>query len=114
MQFGAVGQPSMVTISEPEAWAASIEQDFTALPSRWITQAPHCEVSQPTWVPVIPRFSRRKCTSNVRSSTSPLTLRPFTTISTLDMVPPPNAVFSCRKRLRPRQTGRTPASRRSD
>ena len=30
-------------------------QDFTALPSTCTTQAPHCEVSQPTCVPVRPR-----------------------------------------------------------
>src|SRR6476659_3492520 len=57
---------------------ASVVQDFTALPSRWTTQAPHCEVSQPTWVPVRRRCSRRNWTRRVRGSTFALTGLPFT------------------------------------
>src|SRR3954447_21548325 len=57
---------------------ASVVHDLTALPSRWTTQAPHCEVSQPTWVPVSRRFSRRNCTSRVRGSTLAFTGLPFT------------------------------------
>src|ERR1700745_4096002 len=57
---------------------ASVVQDFTALPSRCTTQAPHCEVSQPTWVPVRRRFSRRNWTRRVRGSTFALTGLPFT------------------------------------
>ena len=53
-----VASPSMVTISAPSAWTASTVQDFTALPSTRTTQAPHCDVSQPTWVPVRPSVSR--------------------------------------------------------
>ena len=45
---------------EPDAWTASMVHDLTALPSTWTTQAPHCEVSQPTCVPVSPRCSLRK------------------------------------------------------
>src|SRR5664279_933401 len=69
----------MVLTSCPSAITASVVQDFTALPSRWTTQAPHCEVSQPTWVPVSRRFSRRNCTRSVRGSTLALTGLPFTT-----------------------------------
>src|SRR6202162_4551337 len=68
----------MVRTSCPSAITARVVQDFTALPSRCTTQAPHCEVSQPTWVPVNRRFSRRNCTSNVRGSTLALTGLPFT------------------------------------
>src|SRR5216684_1125654 len=41
-------RPSMVLTSCPSAMTASVVQDLTALPSRCTTQAPHCEVSQPT------------------------------------------------------------------
>src|SRR5262245_41942212 len=68
----------MVLTSWPSAITASVVQDFTALPSRCTTQAPHCEVSQPTWVPVSRRFSRRNWTSKVRGSTLALTGLPFT------------------------------------
>src|SRR5262252_2591121 len=60
-------------------------QAFTALPSTCTTQAPHWDVSQPTWVPVSRRFSRRNCTSRVRGSTSPVTALPFTVSATADM-----------------------------
>src|SRR5450631_1568082 len=68
----------MVLTSCPSAITTSVVQAFTALPSRCTTQAPHCEVSQPTWVPVSRRFSRRNCTSSVRGSTLALTGLPFT------------------------------------
>src|ERR1700743_3582376 len=58
-------------------------QDVTALPSTCTTQAPHCEVSQPTWVPVRRRFSRRNCTRRVRGSTLAVTGLPFTIKETL-------------------------------
>src|SRR6266567_6070364 len=70
--------PSMVVTLLPEACPASTVQDFTALPSICTTQAPHWEVSQPTWVPVSRRFSRKNCTSSVRGSTLALTGLPFT------------------------------------
>src|SRR4051794_41821230 len=72
----------MVLTSCPSAMIASVVQDLTALPSRCTTQAPHCEVSQPTWVPVRRRFSRRNCTSNVRGSMSAVTGLPFTVSDT--------------------------------
>src|SRR4051812_8627819 len=61
-------------------------QLLTDLPSIWTTQAPHCVVSQPTWVPVRPSFSRMKWTRSVRSSQSPLTARPFTVSFTFAMI----------------------------
>src|ERR1700760_3658349 len=72
---------------------ASVVQDFTALPSRCTTQGPPCEVSQPTWVPVRRRLSRRNWTRRVRGSTFALTGLPFTimeilAISTLLSAPP--------------------------
>src|SRR6266550_1928447 len=68
----------MVLTSCPSAITTSVVQDLTALPSRCTTQAPHCEVSQPTWVPVSRRFSRRNCTRRVRGSTLAVTGLPFT------------------------------------
>src|SRR5262245_4433698 len=74
-----------MVVTLPSTCQANTVQDFTALPSTWTTQAPHCEVSQPTWVPVRRRFSRRYCTRRVRGSTSPLTGLPFTVIATAAM-----------------------------
>src|SRR5216683_1142499 len=74
----SAARPSMVLTSCPSAITVSVVQDFTALPSRCTTQAPHCEVSQPTWVPVSRRFSRRNCTRRVRGSTFAVTGLPFT------------------------------------
>src|SRR6185312_7210232 len=78
-------RPSMVVTLAPSHWSASAVQDLAAMPSMCTTQAPHCEVSQPTWVPVSRRSSRRNCTSKVRASTSPLTGLPFTVMDTLGM-----------------------------
>src|ERR1035437_4456170 len=90
----------MVGILAPSHCSASKVQDFDAMPSTWMTQAPHCEVSQPTWVPVSRRFSRRNCTSKVRASTSPVTALPFTVMDTAGMTFLPNsrpkAIFSLR------------------
>src|SRR4051812_13003705 len=74
--------PSIVVTSLPSAWTASTVQDFTALPSRWIVQAPHWDVSQPTFVPVRPMVSRRKSTSRVRGATSVSRRTPLTVIAT--------------------------------
>src|SRR4051795_11048862 len=74
----SAASPSMVLTSWPSAMTASVVHDFTALPSRCTTQAPHCEVSQPTWVPVSRRFSRSNWTSRVRGSTLAFTGLPFT------------------------------------
>ncbi len=70
--------PSIVVISRPSAWTASIVQDLTDLPSTRTVHEPHVEVSHPTFVPVRPRCSRRKYTSSVRGSTSPSRGFPFT------------------------------------
>ena len=75
----------MVSTLAPSSCSASTVQDFIALPLTWTTQAPHCEVSQPTWVPVSRRFSRSNCTSSVRGSTSPETGLPFTVRETAAM-----------------------------
>src|SRR3974390_2203109 len=74
----ALAMPSMVVISEPCACTANTVQLFTDMPSRSTVQAPQWVVSQPTWVPVSERFSRRECTSSVRGSTRPSTSAPFT------------------------------------
>src|SRR5579862_6090534 len=74
--------PSMVSTLAPSTCQAKTVQDFIALPSTCTTQAPHCEVSQPTWVPVRRSSSRRNCTNSVRGSMSPVTALPFTVIAT--------------------------------
>src|SRR4249919_3604937 len=82
--FGSA-RPSMVMTSAPSSCHTNTVQALTALPSTWTTQAPHWEVSQPTWVPVSRRSSRRNCTRRVRGSTSPVTALPFTVSATADM-----------------------------
>src|SRR5215467_264813 len=90
----------MVVMSAPSTCQAKTVQAFTALPSTCTTQAPHCDVSQPTWVPVRRRFSRRNCTSRVRGSTSPVTALPFTVIAT--------AVMASSIKVRPKAWFSTP------
>src|SRR3546814_13401252 len=75
----------MVVTSAPSHWVARIVQLFTDVPSICTTQAPHWLVSQPTWVPVRPRRSRRSCTSSVRASTSDETGLPFTVLETVGL-----------------------------
>ena len=70
--------PSIVVTDAPSACTASTVHDFTASPSRCTVQAPHDDVSQPMCVPVSPSSSRRKCTSNVRGSTSRSIREPLT------------------------------------
>src|ERR1051325_9099085 len=72
----------MVVTFLPSASQANIVQAFTALPSRWTTQAPHWDVSHPTWVPVSRSPSRRYWTRSVRASASAVTALPFTVIET--------------------------------
>ena len=72
--------PSMVLISEPDAWTASMVHDFALRPSTWTVHAPQLLVSQPTCVPVSPNSSRSRWTRRRRGSTSasigaPLTVR---------------------------------------
>ena len=76
----------MVVTLEPATCTARVVHDFTARPSMCTTQAPHCEVSQPTCVPVRPSVSRRSETSSVRSSTSAVTALPFTVRLTVVML----------------------------
>jgi hypothetical protein len=80
----AVGlrQPSMVVSVAPWACTASMLQLFIALPSTSTVQAPHCAVSQPTWVPVSCRLLRRNSTRRVLASTSAATGLPFTVSET--------------------------------
>src|SRR4029078_12060144 len=94
-------RPRSVSTSCQPRMTASVVQDSTALPSRWTTQAPHCEVSQPTWVPVSRRVSRRKWTRRVRGSILaftglPFTIREILAISTLLSC---TAAYRLRRRL---------------
>src|SRR6186713_1171707 len=91
----------MVVMVAPSACQANIVQAFTALPFMWTTQAPHCDVSHPTWVPVRRRPSRRYWTSNVRASASAVTALPFTVMETAGMDPPPQEIGAKGPRLVP-------------
>src|SRR5882724_2733809 len=100
--------PSIVVTLEPAAWPASTVQDLTARPSIWTVQAPHWLVSQPIWVPVRLRFSRSRWTRSVRSSTSAETALPLIVSSILDILNPPDFIFS--SDLGPNQRRRRPGS----
>src|SRR4029078_11116623 len=52
--------------------------DFTALPFHITVHAPQRPTTQPMWVPVSLKVSRKKCVSNVRGSASPEYSLPFT------------------------------------
>src|ERR1700722_10766446 len=111
--FSPVARLSMVRTSAPSAVSARMVQDFTALPFTCTTQAPHCEVSQPTCVPVNRRFSRRNCTSRVRGSTSALTGLPFTIILTagIGLLPDSMEWPVFRVRRQPRRNSRAKSGR---
>ena len=68
----------MVVTSAPSACTASTLHDFTLVPSRCTVHAPQLLVSHPMTVPVLPRRSRRYCTSSIRGSTSSETFAPST------------------------------------
>jgi hypothetical protein len=72
----------MVVISAPSSCQAKIVHDFIATPFTCTTQAPHCDVSQPTCVPVSRSVSRRYWTSKVLGSIFPDTGFPLTVIDT--------------------------------
>jgi hypothetical protein len=80
---GLLHRVQLAVTFAPSADSASMVQAFTAFPSTWTTQAPHCDVSQPTCVPVSLRFSRMNWTSSVRGSTSAVTDLPFTVMDTV-------------------------------
>src|SRR5215475_6279475 len=84
----------MVVTFAPSTCQTKTVQALTALPSTCTTQAPHCDVSQPTWVPVSRRFSRRNCTRSVRGSTSPVTALPFTVNATAVMASSSKSFFA--------------------
>src|SRR5437763_2147085 len=72
--------PSIVVTVAPSHCTASSKQARALSPSTSTVQAPHTPCSQPTWVPVSPRSSRRKSLSArrgsiSRSTTTPLTVR---------------------------------------
>src|SRR5437867_12945242 len=81
--------PSTVVTSAPSAWTANIVQDFTGVPSTSTVHAPQPDVSHPTWVPVSPSVSRRKCTSSSLGSTSAGRSVPFT-LTVICMSPTPS------------------------
>src|SRR5262249_29439844 len=67
-----------VCIGRPSAQTARLLQEYTGLPSNRTVQAPHSPRSQPIFVPVKPKWSRRTSTSVQRSSISMLRRTPFT------------------------------------
>src|SRR5438876_11788681 len=70
-----------------------------------MVHAPHDDESQPMLVPVSPAFSRMKCTSNVRGSTSWDTAAPLIFIDTCTDPP---------RRLQPSQRGPSPTAGRPE
>ena len=70
--------PSMVSTLAPSHCTASIRQPRTISPSTRTVQAPQTPCSQPTWLPVSARSSRRKSTSVLRASTRLVTVSPLT------------------------------------
>src|SRR5215467_2646699 len=79
--------PSIVSTLAPSSCKAKTVQDFIALPLTCTTQAPHCDVSQPTCVPVSRKCSRSNCTSSVRGSTLAVMGLPFTVMDTAAVSP---------------------------
>ena len=57
-------------IEDPSACTASMQQLLIAALPSCTVQAPQLPVSQPMWVPVRSRSSRRKCTSSSDAGTS--------------------------------------------
>src|SRR5579863_3391680 len=70
--------PSIVSTAAPSHCTASTRQPRTTSPSTSTVQAPHTPCSQPIWLPVSARSSRRKSTSVWRASTRPRTSSPLT------------------------------------
>ncbi len=62
-------KPSIVVISAPVASTVKTVHDFTVTPFKITVHAPQLPVAHPRWVPVNPRWSRKKSTSKVRVST---------------------------------------------
>ena len=76
----------------PSHCTASIRQPRTISPLTRTVQAPQTPCSQPTWLPVRPRSSRRKSTSVLRASTrsetgSPLTVREMSSARSISAPP---------------------------
>src|SRR5258708_7851930 len=69
-----VGRPSTVVMAWPSTWATATRQEQTGSPSIRTVHAPQSPASQPTLVPVRPRFSRstreRRCSGLVMTETS--------------------------------------------
>src|SRR5215469_13753753 len=83
----AAASPSIVSTLAPSSCSAKTVQDLIALPLTCTTHAPHCEVSQPTCVPVSRKCSRKSCTSSVRGSTLAVMGLPFTVMDTAAVSP---------------------------
>src|SRR6267378_156505 len=97
--------PSTVVISLPSAIGANSVQDFTVRPFSSTVQAPQYVVSQPMWVPVRFKFSRKKSTSSVRGSTNASRASPFTRTRTVT-ISAPDIFVSRLDAFAPRAPGR--------
>src|SRR5688572_8504476 len=68
----------MVVICEPTTEPAGVTQERLAWPLTCTVQAPHSEMPQPYFVPVMPILSRSTHSSGVSGVTSTLLFLPFT------------------------------------
>src|SRR3989441_4962102 len=76
-----VASPSIVVTCCPLACTANSRHERTASPLTSTVHAPQTPCSQPRWVPVSPRSSRRKSASVRRASAIPSRRTPFTVSS---------------------------------
>ena len=67
----------MVVIFEVPTEDTGMRQERTAVPLRWIVQAPHCPMPHPNFVPTSCRLSRKNQSSGVSAATSTLRILPL-------------------------------------
>src|SRR5262249_53465954 len=71
-------RPSTVAMAWPSAWLAAIRHAHTGSPSSKTVHAPQSPASQPTLVPVSPRFSRRTRERRCHAGQETVTFCPLT------------------------------------
>src|SRR3954452_213802 len=72
------GKPSTVVISYPPTCPAAVRQEQTGAPSTRTVQAPQSPASQPIFVPIRPRSSRKTCDRRFVAAAATRTSLPLT------------------------------------